>query len=214
MAAGECDVAVVNHYYLVRLIKSDEADEERAIAEKVDIVFPNQDGRGAHANISGAGVVATAPNKDNAIKFLEYLTTDQAQDYFAQGNYEFPVVEGVKLGPGPGAVGRHQDRPDQRCQLRRAQRRGGHADGPRRLEVEASARPAAGAYRSGPRCDAPRLAGPSGVEPDSAGGRGSTIRGRTRAIARLSRITGIRPTSTIASAAVEASARRSSEAKR
>jgi iron(III) transport system substrate-binding protein len=98
VAAGECDVAVVNHYYFVRLLESDSADE-RAIGEKVDILFPNQDGRGAHANISGAGVVATAPDKDNAVKFLEYLTTPQAQAYFAQGNYEFPVVEGVKLDP-------------------------------------------------------------------------------------------------------------------
>ena len=98
IAAGECDVAVVNHYYFVRLLES-EAAEERAIGDKVGILFPNQDGRGAHANISGAGVVATAPNKDNAVKFLEYLTTPQAQTYFAQGNYEFPVVEGVKLDP-------------------------------------------------------------------------------------------------------------------
>jgi iron(III) transport system substrate-binding protein len=98
VAAGECDVAVVNHYYFVRLLESDDADD-RAIGDKVGILFPNQDGRGAHANISGAGVVATAPNKDNAIKFLEYLTTPQAQAYFAQGNYEFPVVEGVKLDP-------------------------------------------------------------------------------------------------------------------
>jgi iron(III) transport system substrate-binding protein len=98
VAAGECDVAVVNHYYFVRLLESD-APEDRAIGDKVGILFPNQDGRGAHANISGAGVIATAPNKDNAIKFLEYLTTPQAQAYFAQGNYEFPVVEGVKLDP-------------------------------------------------------------------------------------------------------------------
>jgi iron(III) transport system substrate-binding protein len=98
VAVGECDVAVVNHYYLVRLIKSDKEDE-RAVAEQVGIVFPNQDGRGAHANISGAGVVASAPNRDNAVEFLEYLTTDQAQRYFAEGNSEFPVVEGVKLDP-------------------------------------------------------------------------------------------------------------------
>jgi iron(III) transport system substrate-binding protein len=98
VAAGECDVAVVNHYYLVRLMESDQADES-AVAEAVSIVFPDQDGRGAHANISGAGIVATAPNRDNAIAFLEYLTTDQAQEYFALGNYEFPVVEGAKMDP-------------------------------------------------------------------------------------------------------------------
>jgi iron(III) transport system substrate-binding protein len=98
VAAGECDVAVVNHYYFVRLLKSDEPDE-KAVADAVSIVFPDQDGRGAHANISGAGLVATSPNKDDAIAFLEYLTTDQAQEYFALGNYEFPVVDGVKTDP-------------------------------------------------------------------------------------------------------------------
>jgi iron(III) transport system substrate-binding protein len=98
VAAGECDVAVVNHYYLVRLIKSDDEDD-RAVAEKVDIIFPNQDGRGTHANISGAGVIATAPHRENAVKFLEYLTTPEAQTYFAQGNNEFPVVQGIKLDP-------------------------------------------------------------------------------------------------------------------
>jgi iron(III) transport system substrate-binding protein len=98
VAAGECDVAVVNHYYLVRLIEGETA-EDRAVADEVGIVFPNQGGRGAHANISGVGVVASAPNKDNAVSFLEYLTTAEAQAYFAQGNYEFPVVDGVKLDP-------------------------------------------------------------------------------------------------------------------
>jgi iron(III) transport system substrate-binding protein len=98
VAAGECDVAVVNHYYLVRLMEGGSA-EDRAIADEVGIVFPNQDGRGTHANVSGAGVVATAPNQDSAVKFLEYLTTPEAQAYFAQGNYEFPVVDGVKLDP-------------------------------------------------------------------------------------------------------------------
>jgi iron(III) transport system substrate-binding protein len=98
VAAGECDVAVVNHYYLVRLMKSDKA-ADREVAAAVGIVFPDQDGRGTHANISGAGVVATAPHKDNAIAFLEYLTTEQAQEYFTLGNYEFPVVDGVKMDP-------------------------------------------------------------------------------------------------------------------
>jgi iron(III) transport system substrate-binding protein len=98
VAAGECDLAAVNHYYFVRLLESDDEDE-RGIADQVDIVFPNQDGRGAHANVSGAGLVATAPNQANAVKFLEYLTTPEAQAHFAQGNYEFPVVDDVKLVP-------------------------------------------------------------------------------------------------------------------
>jgi iron(III) transport system substrate-binding protein len=98
VAAGECDVAVVNHYYFVRLLASeDEAD--RQAASKVGIMFPNQDGRGAHANISGGGVIASAPHKENAVKFLEYLTTPQAQDSFTEGNHEYPMVDGVKLDP-------------------------------------------------------------------------------------------------------------------
>jgi len=98
VAAGECDIAVANHYYYVRLVKSDDpADQE--VAEAVEIFLPNQDGRGAHANISGAGVTAAAPNRDNAVAFLEYLTTEQAQKYFAEGNNEFPVVEGAKRDP-------------------------------------------------------------------------------------------------------------------
>jgi iron(III) transport system substrate-binding protein len=104
VAAGECDVAVVNHYYLVRLIKSDDpADHE--VAEAVGIAFPNQDGRGAHANISGAGMLVNAPNPDNAIAFLEYLTTPEAQAYFAGGSNEFPVVEGIELDPVLAAWG-------------------------------------------------------------------------------------------------------------
>lgn len=103
VAAGECDVAVVNHYYLARMMTSDKA-EDQEVAGAVDIVFPNQDGadgegRGAHANISAAGVAAHAPNVDAAVKFIEYLATPDAQAYFADGNSEYPVVEGVKLSP-------------------------------------------------------------------------------------------------------------------
>ena len=94
VAVGECDVAVVNHYYLARLIaSSDPADQ--AVAEAVGWVFPNQDGRGVHANISGAGVVANAPHPENALRFLEFLVTPEAQRIFSEGNNEFPVVEGV-----------------------------------------------------------------------------------------------------------------------
>jgi iron(III) transport system substrate-binding protein len=98
VAAGECDVAVVNHYYLVRLMKSEDPAEQE-VASKVDILFPNQDGRAAHANTSGAGVLESAPNRDQAVKFLEYLTTPEAQKYFAEGNNEYPVVEGVEPDP-------------------------------------------------------------------------------------------------------------------
>ncbi|MCA1768666.1 MAG: Fe(3+) ABC transporter substrate-binding protein [Halomonas sp.] len=95
VASGQCDIALANHYYYVRLVNSDnEADREAA--EKVEIVFPNQDGRGAHVNVGGAGVVKGAPNEENAMRFLEFLASDEAQALFATGNYEFPAVESVE----------------------------------------------------------------------------------------------------------------------
>ncbi|RTQ98935.1 Fe(3+) ABC transporter substrate-binding protein [Halomonas nitroreducens] len=96
VASGECDLAVANHYYYVRLLKSDNAGDREA-AEKVQILFPNQDDRGAHVNIGGAGMVKGAPHPDNAVRFLEFLASDQAQEIFAAGNHEFPVVDGVEI---------------------------------------------------------------------------------------------------------------------
>lgn len=96
VAAGECDLALANHYYFMRLVASDDpADQE--VANAVDIFLPSAEAGGAHVNISGAGVVAGAPHKENAVRFLEYLTEDQSQITFVSGNYEFPVVEGVEL---------------------------------------------------------------------------------------------------------------------
>ena len=98
VAAGVCDVAVANHYYLAVMITgNDEADKEAA--SKVEFVFPNQgeDGRGAHINISGAGILENSPNKENAIKFLEYLTTPEAQEYFIGGNNEYPINDDAEL---------------------------------------------------------------------------------------------------------------------
>jgi len=95
VASGECDIAVANHYYYVRLVNSDNA-ADREVAEKVEIVFPNQDGRGAHVNVGGAGMVKGAPNEENAVRFLEFLASDEAQALFATGNYEFPAVESAE----------------------------------------------------------------------------------------------------------------------
>ena len=92
VAAGLCDVALVNHYYLARLIQSD-ADEDREVASKVDIYFPSIEDGGTHVNISGAGIATHSPNRDNAVQFLEYLATEEAQLLFAVGNNEFPVLE-------------------------------------------------------------------------------------------------------------------------
>ena len=94
VAVGQCDVALVNHYYLARLLTStDPADA--AVVETVGMVFPNQDGRGTHVNISGAGVTRSAPHRENAIRFLEFLVTPEAQAVFVRENFEYPVVEGV-----------------------------------------------------------------------------------------------------------------------
>jgi len=98
VATGECDLAVANHYYYVRLLKSDD-DADREAARKVGIIFPNQDGRGTHVNVGGAGVAKNAPHHDNAVRFLEFLASDTAQHIFASGNNEFPVVEGIRKDP-------------------------------------------------------------------------------------------------------------------
>ena len=98
VAAGVGDVAIVNSYYVGLLFNSDDA-EERALQEKVAVFFPNQDGRGAHVNVSGGGVTAHAPNKVNAIRLLEFLTSEEAQRSFAQGNYEYPMSPAVEWAP-------------------------------------------------------------------------------------------------------------------
>lgn len=94
VAQGSCEVAVVNHYYLARLMKSDEA-KDQAVAEKVAAFFPNE----THLNISGAGVLANAPNSENAVQFIEYLTSAKAQEFFALQNNEYPAAEGIGLDP-------------------------------------------------------------------------------------------------------------------
>jgi iron(III) transport system substrate-binding protein len=92
VAAGECSIALANTYYAARLLKSEKADD-KAVMKSLRVVWPNTNGRGVHMNVSGGGVVKTAPNKDNAIKFMEYLASDEAQAYFANGNNEWPVVK-------------------------------------------------------------------------------------------------------------------------
>lgn len=98
VAAGEGDVAVSNTYYFARLANSSKA-EDKAVVANLAVIFPNQGDRGTHVNISGAGVAKYAPNKANAIRFLEYLASAEAQNYFAKGNYEFPVIANVPLHP-------------------------------------------------------------------------------------------------------------------
>ncbi|MCG6902912.1 MAG: extracellular solute-binding protein, partial [Rhodobacter sp.] len=104
IVSGECDAAVANTYYFARALRT---DVNGVSAEKAMIgwVFPDQDGNGAHMNLSGAGVAKYAPNRDNAIAFLEYLASDQAQQYFSAGNDEYPAVAGVALADNVAALG-------------------------------------------------------------------------------------------------------------
>lgn len=94
VVAGEGDVAVVNTYYIGKLVNSKNPEEVK-VGEAIKIFFPNQEGRGTHINVSGAGVAKYAPNKANAIKFIEFLASKKAQEKFAKANYEYPVNEAV-----------------------------------------------------------------------------------------------------------------------
>ncbi|MCR9109124.1 extracellular solute-binding protein [Marivita sp. XM-24bin2] len=105
LVSGECDISISNTYYFARAIRTEVeglSEEERA---DIGWVFPAQNAEGAHMNLSGGGVAANAPNRENAIKFLEYLSSDQAQQYFSAGNDEYPAVPGVALSPSVAALG-------------------------------------------------------------------------------------------------------------
>jgi len=106
IASGQCAIAVANTYYFARALRRD----IRGLANpddtsRIGVVFPNQDTTGAHINISGGGMVATAPHPTNARLFLEYLASDAAQAYFSAGNDEYPVVEGVAIAPSVASLG-------------------------------------------------------------------------------------------------------------
>lgn len=104
IVSGECEIAMSNTYYFGRALRT----PVDGVSDKIDMfgwVFPDQEGNGTHVNISGAGVAANAPNRDNAIKFLEYLASDQAQDYFSAGNDEYPVVVGAPVAAHVAGLG-------------------------------------------------------------------------------------------------------------
>ena len=105
VASGECQIALTNTYYLARLMRSDKPDD-RATVEQIGVVFPNQQSWGTHVNIAGAAIANHAKHRDAAVRFLEYLVSDPAQAYFADGNNEWPVVPGIKLAnPALDALG-------------------------------------------------------------------------------------------------------------
>lgn len=95
IAAGECDVAMVNHYYVARLMQSKDPEDQK-VADQIGVFFPNQQQAGTHVNISGAGVIATAPHAEAAVEFLEFLATPEAQEIFTNVNNEIPIISELK----------------------------------------------------------------------------------------------------------------------
>ncbi len=95
-AAGQCDIVLANTYYLAGMLNDKKSETQRAAAEKMGIIWPNQDDRGAHVNVSGGGVIKYARNRENAIKLLEFLVSDESQQWYAESNHEYPVKPGVK----------------------------------------------------------------------------------------------------------------------
>jgi iron(III) transport system substrate-binding protein len=104
VVAGEGDLCIANTYYLGNIIRK-AAVQDAELVRKIGVLFPNQADRGTHVNIAGGGIAASAKNRDNAIKFLEYLVTPGAQTYFAEGNDEFPVIAGAALPKSMAGLG-------------------------------------------------------------------------------------------------------------
>jgi len=103
VAAGEADIAVANTYYLALMLSGKKGEEQQAAAKKVKPFFPNQQDRGTHMNISGAGILKHSPNKDNALKLIEFLLTKEAQEHIVNNTFEYPMIAGVspnELVPG------------------------------------------------------------------------------------------------------------------
>lgn len=92
VASGECGVSIVNSYYIARLLANDDAD-----GKAIGIIFPNQEDSGTHINISGGGITKHAPNPDNALKLLEYLTEAVPQSLYVKGNHEYPIVKEAQI---------------------------------------------------------------------------------------------------------------------
>ncbi len=96
-AAGQCDIAVANTYYMGKMLNSKKDDGQKEAGTKMTLVWPNQDSRGAHVNISGAAVTKSSKNRDSAVKLIEYLVSKEAQQWYAESNYEYPVRAGVEI---------------------------------------------------------------------------------------------------------------------
>ena len=99
VAAGEADIAVANTYYLALMLSGKKGPEQQEAAKKVKAFFPNQNDRGTHMNVSCAALVKGAPNKDNAVKLVEFLLTPESQEHFTNNTFEFPMIDGVSPSP-------------------------------------------------------------------------------------------------------------------
>src|SRR6056297_1624708 len=104
IVSGECDIVVSNTYYFARALRKD-VEGVTGSTEMFGWSFPNQSSTGTHVNVSVGGVAANAPNRENAVRFLEYLASDAAQEYFSAGNDEYPAVPGVALAPSVAELG-------------------------------------------------------------------------------------------------------------
>ena len=105
LVSGECDISISNTYYFARAIRREVSGLPAEARDNIGWVFPAQNAEGAHMNLSGGGIAAHAPNRENAVKFLEYLASDQAQQYFSAGSDEYPAVPGVGLSASVAALG-------------------------------------------------------------------------------------------------------------
>lgn len=108
LIAGEGDIAVSNSYYFARMLSGDDDGLKQKLAP-LKVFFPNQNDRGTHVNVSGAGVAAHAPNKENAIKFLEFMISPEAQTIFAGANFEYPVRDGAEQAPVIASWGKFKE---------------------------------------------------------------------------------------------------------
>lgn len=98
-AAGQCNVVVANTYYFANMLANEEKIDDYQSAQKLKLIWPNQANRGTHVNVSGAGILKTAKNKENALKLIEFLASNTAQEMYANLNFEYPVKAGIKLNP-------------------------------------------------------------------------------------------------------------------
>jgi iron(III) transport system substrate-binding protein len=108
VAAGECDIAIANTYYLGGMLQAEDEPDQMAAAQAVRVFWPNQDDRGVHVNITGGGVAANAPHRDEAIAFLEFLVTEEAQRLFADAVNEYPIRTDMAANDVVASFGEYQ----------------------------------------------------------------------------------------------------------